>query len=434
MAKKIIIGLCIAVLLIAILFVGGKTLLEVVPNVSGITDETLLKSDLNTAELLGKTTRIWINEKSEHESLISRKYQKYDEIGDLQEYIIKCNPKCLKNSAYYVNLENGIIKVVIATSEEEANKVDAKEVDYDGTKSGLAYINNEVSKNVETEVNKDSNKEIEKEINDEDVFAIAEDIIKNKNDLIVETKEYDENFVKSFSNLEVINDSWRAGEKEGVESYYYSGKVNLDVDDELEEVSLNSLTREFNFNDETIQLNGKYNSVGLVDINPNDSNYELLLGTDGPSDDPAFIVITYINDNMNATYIEGYPIYTNNKGAFYMEDRSVFNSFSPLFIDGYYEILEDGTIKYNKFDFSKIDKENYVFTIGNEYIKFIEDVNNIKDFYEISYEEYINSRVDIPSQTKFKVLDFSELSRSYVYAQLEDGRIGWLVNQWNFVD
>lgn len=101
-------------------------------------EKSMITADIKTAEQIGKIVKIAIdNEKIENQ--ISNEYKKCSDVdGLIDEYLMgEDNPLSLENGNYYIKAENDIVKVVIATSKDEANEVTEQ---YDGTKAGIAYI------------------------------------------------------------------------------------------------------------------------------------------------------------------------------------------------------------------------------------------------------------------------------------------------------
>lgn len=130
--KKSILCL-IAVLSLCVLCVGcGKS------EVDEAREKSMITADIKTAEQIGKIVKIAIDDEK-IENQISNEYKKCSDVdGLIGEYLMgEDKPLSLENGSYYIKSENGVIKVVIATSEEEANEVTEQ---YDGTKAGITYV------------------------------------------------------------------------------------------------------------------------------------------------------------------------------------------------------------------------------------------------------------------------------------------------------
>ena len=102
-------------------------------------DKSIIKVDITTAEQIGKLVDIAIDEDANIKEQISSGYKKCNDVEGLVGAYLSGNeiPRSLENGDYYVKSENDIVKVVIATSEDEANKETEQ---YDGTQAGRAYI------------------------------------------------------------------------------------------------------------------------------------------------------------------------------------------------------------------------------------------------------------------------------------------------------
>ena len=129
--KKSILGLMV-VLSLCILCVGcGKSEFD------EAREKSMITADIKTAEQIGKILKIAIDDEK-IENQINNGYKKCSDVdGLIGEYLGQDNPLSLENGSYYIKSENDIIKVVIATSEDEANEVTEQ---YDGTKAGIAYV------------------------------------------------------------------------------------------------------------------------------------------------------------------------------------------------------------------------------------------------------------------------------------------------------
>ena len=126
--------LCLMVLVSLCIFcVGcGKSEVDVAR------EKSMITADIKTAEQIVKIVKIAIDDEK-IENQINNGYKKCSDVdGLIGEYLMGENtPLSLENGNYYIKAENDIVKVVIATSEEEANEVTEQ---YDGTKSGIAYV------------------------------------------------------------------------------------------------------------------------------------------------------------------------------------------------------------------------------------------------------------------------------------------------------
>ena len=149
-------------------------LLIAVPNFSGIQDRMAVRADKATAAQIGKAVRVWYTDAT-YSTLgfdveeVENDFVRLDEIDGIENYIIDSKPTSYmwgkgesEDGAYYVTMidedEPSQSRIVVAIGPEDLNEVprsdrnfyktfeknldgiDSSDVTYDGSGSGIAYL------------------------------------------------------------------------------------------------------------------------------------------------------------------------------------------------------------------------------------------------------------------------------------------------------
>ena len=104
-------------------------------------DNSMVNAHIVSAKQIGMIVEVAIEEDSKIKEQISNVYKKCSDVDGLIEKFLAGDdkPLSLENGEYYIKLEDNLVNVAIATSEEEANKI-KEPAAYDGSKAGIAYI------------------------------------------------------------------------------------------------------------------------------------------------------------------------------------------------------------------------------------------------------------------------------------------------------
>ena len=101
-------------------------------------DNSMINADVVIAKQIGKIVKIAIDDEKIENQIIDGFKKCSDVDGLIGVYLAgEDKPLSLENGDYYIKVENGIVKVAIATSEDEANEATEE---YDGAKAGIAYV------------------------------------------------------------------------------------------------------------------------------------------------------------------------------------------------------------------------------------------------------------------------------------------------------
>lgn len=102
-------------------------------------EKSIVNADIVNAKKIGKIVKIAIEDEKIENQIIDGFKKCSDVDGLMGDYLVPGEDELLslENGGYYVKAENGVVKVVIATSEDEANEATEQ---YDGTKAGIAYV------------------------------------------------------------------------------------------------------------------------------------------------------------------------------------------------------------------------------------------------------------------------------------------------------
>lgn len=179
-------------------------------------------------------------------------------------------------------------------------------------------------------------------------------------------------------------------------------------------------------------------SIYVVDLNKNDSNKEVVIYDDGPSDDPHYNLYVMENRKMkllhcfNAGFDE--ELKCDGNGNMVVGNR-ITDCIQPRIYDKVYS-YENGNLSYSDTNIDLIKNDWYEVKREEDWgwVIFTEDLSNIDKFLDAysqstendDYFEVMKKNGLYPnmSNIKFKILEFTE--NEEVKVQLEDGRIGYL--------
>jgi len=171
--------------------------------------------------------------------------------------------------------------------------------------------------------------------------------------------------------------------------------------------------------------------VWIVDLNLHDNYKEIILYTNGPSDDPEYCILRWQNEEIHQISLPG-SLYIDRNGIAvgeYWRDILNGNFFNPRLIKEYAKINNDG-ITIENVNLENINLSGRKFEILNPICGFFENPENKNSIEEYNvlglYEDGMVYGIyfsDLKAGTKFEIL---KISSEEILVKLEDGRVGWL--------
>lgn len=163
--KTINILLIVALVFVLILIIGRIAVFVFTPSVSSVADNMFVRSDMINAKWIGRGVEVWQSDNEANN--LDDKFVKYSELEGIETYVeLSYDPTSYsyfsqEEGAYYVaNIENeGVSNIVVAIGPKNLDDVPERdktfnsifnkklssrelEVSYDGSGSGIAYVQN----------------------------------------------------------------------------------------------------------------------------------------------------------------------------------------------------------------------------------------------------------------------------------------------------
>ncbi|MBP3596078.1 MAG: hypothetical protein J6J60_01570 [Clostridia bacterium] len=301
---------------------------------------------------------------------------------------------------------------------------------YDGTTlSVLKYSNNKLEgeKNYIAKVyeGKADNKE-----------ENLDDLESNANTSTNATGEKLIQFDNSFFNIEEVAKEYR--EYKNIKNYK-DFEYDFDGDGKKDKVTIKNKNEnsedayEIKFNGENFIDNSYLDKLYIVDLNENDKNIEVVIESNGPSDDPMYIIYSQKGNKMERVEtIMGSDLKTDKQGTILIEDCYNGATTPEIYFD--YHFIKDGKITKKDIDLNKINGKE--FKLETTTLYFSEDFDNLKKLYEeleLNDEAFEKHNIkNLSENTTFKILKVEkevtehEIEEYKIHVELSNGQKGYI--------